>query len=84
MLIIVLLIIYAVSVYGSYKYMQIAHSKNGIWGRLEPDFSCLFMTVMPIFNSVFSILYLFGDCYRYKPNAERKSVDLSKFYKVSK
>jgi hypothetical protein len=85
-----LIIIYIISIYGSYKFIQIAHSKNGTWDGLNPNILDLFMTFIPIFNIIFSIMYLFGLCYeeghikRKRINLSRFKIDLSKFYKVSK
>jgi hypothetical protein len=86
----ILIIIYIVSVYGSYKFIQIAHSKGGIWEVLNPNLLDIFMTIMPFFNTGFSIMYLLGYCYeighikRKKLDLSRFYLDLSKFYKVTK
>jgi len=79
----IIIMIYIISVYGSYKFSQASYSKNGQWYSINPDLLDLFMTIIPIFNTVFSVMYLLGFCYEIG-YTKRKEIDLSKFYKVIK
>jgi hypothetical protein len=79
----IMIVIYVTSVYGTYKFCQTSYSKNGQWSSINPDLLDLFMTLMPVINTILSFMYLLGFCYE-KGHIKRKEIDLSKFYKVIK
>lgn len=75
--IIILAAIYAISFYATYKYVQVAFSKGGVWSSISTDRMDLFFTIMPIFNTIGLFLWVFD--YPIKG-----SNNLNKFFKVKK
>lgn len=55
-IIIILLLVYVLSIFFTYLHIHTAHSKNGRWYTIEPDFFDLFITIMPIFNTMSTII----------------------------
>ena len=53
---IALIAIYLVSVIASWKHTHIAHSKGGRWDSLEPSFFDVFMTFMPVINTLSALV----------------------------
>lgn len=75
LIILVVILVYAISVYASYKFIQASHSKDGRWSNLKPDGSDLFVTITPILNTFFFIIaWVFMGA--------KKEKDLSKFFKT--
>lgn len=81
--ILVLLVIYVLSAIKSYKWIQIAYSKDGMWFNLDAESGDLFFVFMPIVNSVFAIAGFFDSPYREdRTNYQPKSSN--KFFKIKK
>jgi hypothetical protein len=57
--VIVAIIVYLLSTYKVYKFIQIAHSIGGRWHGLNTGLYDLFMTVMPGLNTMFAIITFF-------------------------
>ena len=79
LILLVIITLYILATFYSYKYTQAAHSKGGEWERLDPSGDDLFTTFMPFLNVLFAIDYLTGNCYKYK-----STKNLNKFYKINK
>ena len=55
------LLVYIVSAYGTYKYIQKSHyHEDGRWNIIEPDSFDVLIMVAPLVNSWFSIEYMLG------------------------
>ena len=55
------LLIYTVSAYGSYKYIQKSHyHEDGQWNIIEPNNGDIFVMLIPFVNSWLSIDYMLG------------------------
>jgi hypothetical protein len=78
LILLLVLIVYVVSCYGSYKYIQIAHSKDGRWSNLSTDAEDVIFVFLPIVNTLNTVGYLFGECYR---NNDKKA-NFNEFFKV--
>lgn len=53
------LVVYLLSVYTTYKYIQYAHyHPQGKWSNIKPDSSAIFLTFFPIVNTIFSLIFL--------------------------
>ena len=66
---IILIIIYLLSVYGAYKFVQHSHyHEKGMWNNIKPHNIDLVVTFLPFINSILGIMFLIGawkrDCYR--------------------
>jgi hypothetical protein len=66
---IILIIIYLLSVYGAYKFVQHSHyHEKGIWNNIKPHNIDLVVTFAPFANSILGIMFLMGewkrDCYK--------------------
>lgn len=60
MIYILLLLLYAVSTYCSYRYSVSAHSEEGRWSNMEIDGSVRLCVFCPILNTLYCIIgYLF-------------------------
>ena len=47
-----LVIIYLLSVVSMWNFLRIAHSKDGIWMYVDTSWSDVFITVLPVYNTV--------------------------------
>jgi hypothetical protein len=50
------ILVYAISFYGAYKYIQVSHSKGDIWYNLTPEGMDYCMVFIPILNTFFAII----------------------------
>lgn len=73
------LVFYFVSFFIAYKYVQIAHSKEGRWSNLDADNSDLMVTIIPVLNSFVMIVWLFISPYR---NTKKKNKN--GFFKIKR
>lgn len=74
--IIILAAIYAISFYATFKYIQIAFSKGGVWSHISTDRTDLFFTIMPFFNTMFLLLWVL--------EYPKGNNNLNNFFKVKK
>lgn len=74
---VVFICVYILSFFGAKEFFRLAHSKGGKWYGVKPDRSDVFMTVCPIFNSIWAIDYLSKNYLEYK-----QPRDCSKFFKI--
>jgi len=75
----ILIGLYIFSTIFAYKYIQISHSKIGVWKNIVPEFMDLFYTFLPIANCMLTVMYLLGDCYE-----DNDRHILNKFYNIHK
>jgi hypothetical protein len=75
----ILLTIYLISVFVAWKYMKISHSKHGKWSYLNTGIRELLITLTPILNSYFIIIWIFAPPRKYK-----KNTNFNKFFNVKK
>jgi hypothetical protein len=55
------LLVYIVSTYGTYEYIQKSHyHEEGQWNRITPDSIDVLIMIAPFVNSWFSIEYMLG------------------------
>ena len=66
---IVLIVLYALSVYGGYKYFQIAYSTGGRWSSIEPDDSNILLIFVPFIVIIF---WLIASPYRNRESRAKK------------
>ena len=74
----ILLTIYLISVFATYKYMKIAHSKNGRWSYSDTGIGELLFTLTPVLNSYFIIIWII------MPPCKYKKINFNKFFNVKK
>lgn len=75
---IIFLLIYCLSTYGTYKYIQTSHSKNGEFAILDTEFSDVFFTFAPFINIAPAIAYYFKIC------SKEEKRNYNKFFKIEK
>jgi hypothetical protein len=76
---IIIIATYLLSVYLMWRYIRIAHSKDGIWSFTYPDRTDLFITFFPFLNT---LAVLMG--YISFPPREKNNRNFSKFFKIKK
>jgi hypothetical protein len=75
--IIIILAVYILSAYAFYKFTQIAHfHENGRFNNIEPEFDDLFLTFMPVANTILAIV-----CWIDSPYRKSESNRISNFFK---
>ena len=77
-------IVYTLSAIGMYKFIKNAHSKEGIWYNINPEFADIVMTFCPIINTlsiVIGVLIYSGFGIRRK---KVKKEGLNKFFNIKK
>lgn len=72
-----LIFIYLISIFLSYKAMQIAYSKNGCFDGLNTGLRDIILIFLPIINSLVFIEFFLT--YLYK-----KKINFDKFFKIKK
>lgn len=78
------IIIYLVSCYAMYKFIQIAYSKEGRWSNIGPDGSDLIFCFMPLLNTATAIIsWIFFNPRRQKETV-KKEINLIKFFRIKK
>ena len=60
MIVLIVAVIYALSVWYNRRWLGIAHSKGGVWSSLDADRECIFYTFFPIINTIWGIGFLFS------------------------
>ena len=78
--ILIMIVVYGISAFMVYKYMQIAHSKGGIWSSSETGGGELFITFCPILNTLFMISWLVNWPFRNKRYSPFSNCN--KFFKI--
>jgi uncharacterized membrane protein len=73
--IILSILVYILNVIISYRFIRIAHSKNGRWYHLDTDWTCIFLSFCPIVNFVFMLVVFFTSPYK-------GGVNFNNFFKV--
>lgn len=71
---IILIVVYLLSVVGSYKFFQESFSKGGRWGNLDTGITEIAITFCPGLNTAFALMYTF----------ERISINANGFFKIQK
>lgn len=77
--IIISVLVYVLSVFGSYKYIQVSYSQGGQWSNIHPDLGDVFVTFCPFVNSVIALGWIDG-----RPERNKRKRNLNGFYKVKK
>jgi hypothetical protein len=72
------ILIYLVSLLGSWKLIQKYHSKNGRWSNMSPDIGDFLITILPVLNTLFMVIFLIDTI------TNQLSFDFSKFFKIKK
>lgn len=75
----ILLSIYLVSAFVTWKYMKIAHSKEGRWSYINTGISELLITITPLINSYFFFIWIF-----FPPKKNKYKANFDDFFKVNK
>ena len=84
MIVIVLVVlIYGLSVFGMYKYVQKLYSKNGIYDDANVNGFDLFMCICPMVNTSVCILAWIFICPT-RNSINKKEVDYNKIFKIKK
>ena len=76
LIILIILLIYVLPLVFAYRFVRIAHSKNGRWSNLSPEVGDFLITIIPILN----LLTAFTSPY---PENKRGLI-WSKFFKINK
>lgn len=79
--IIIAVVIYILSVIGSYKFFQMAHSKGGRWSNINSEWGDLIMVILPLANTIYTIDFLLGGCYE---DDDLRKKNVNKFFRVQK
>lgn len=77
----ILFTVYFLSVILWWKYINIAHSKSGIYSHSSPSKDALTIMFFPILNTFFSV---FGWLLFYPIKKESDKKDFSRFFKIKK
>jgi hypothetical protein len=78
MVILILILIYALSAFGMWKFIQIAYSSEGRWSNIVPTSADIFVTFCPVMNTFGCFWFIFS-------GARRKDPDhYYKFFKVKR
>lgn len=81
------IIIYVVSMYAWWKYVNIAHSKGGIFeddhGDIDPSTKRLLLIILftPLINSIMSVIGWIGH-YPKKREHRKSRIDFIKFFRI--
>ena len=67
-----------------YFWTKNAFSKNGVFDTLEPDNASFIITILPLVNSLASIMFTSVSLTGKERYTERKPLNLSKFFNVKK
>jgi hypothetical protein len=81
----ILIAIYLLSAYGFWKYVQVAHSVNGIYEQMVDDNTTLaiIMVFIPVLNTMMSVVGWI--CfYPKKPDHEKREMHFVKFFKIKR
>lgn len=71
--IIILILLYLISIYGAYMFIQKAHfDPNGRYRNLHTEFGDIVMMLIPVINIIFSAMLIFG---AWKKDGERPTPD---------
>lgn len=80
-ILIIILVVYLVSVYFTWRYIHIAYSKGGVWDNFDStNYVDLFLTFCPFINTIVIIVSVFDPPKSRSKN--RKSYN--KFFKVKR
>lgn len=58
MILFIILIVYFISAYGTYKFFQKAYSKGGRWCYMNPEIGEAISVFIPIVNQVGLVIYI--------------------------
>lgn len=71
------LFVYIISTLTSYKWIQVAHSKDGIWENTNADRGDIIMCFTPVLNTIFgSITWIFVE--------PKKDANMNNVFKIKK
>lgn len=82
MILTILITIYILSFLRMYFWKKNAHNKNGIFDCLEPNLADFLITIIPVVNTVASLLVTFYSLNGKESNNESESLNFSKFFNV--
>jgi len=85
MVALILIAIYLLSAYGFWKYVQVAHSVNGIYEQMVDDYTnlAIIMVFIPVLNTMMSVVGWI--CYYPKKrHYEKREIDFVKFFKIKR
>ena len=84
MTVIIFLCVYVLSAYGFWKYVQVAHSVNGIYEQMVDDNTTLaIIMVIPVLNTMMSVVGWI--CYYPKKrDHEKREMHFVKFFKIKR
>lgn len=77
----IIFIIYLVSICLWWWYHHVAYSKGGVYERIQPDSSDVFLTFFPLLNTMLIIIACFVEWPKCKHNKGNK---LIKFFRINK
>lgn len=78
MVILIPILIYTLSAFGMWKFLQIAYSTGGRWSNIEPTSADVFVTFCPVLNTVGCFWFMFSGARRKDPT------HYNKFFKIKK
>ena len=84
MILTILITIYILSFLRVYFWFKNAFSKDGVFDTLEPDNSSFIITILPLVNSLASIMVTSFSLTGKERYTKRKPINLSKFFNVKK
>lgn len=82
-----LLMVYLFSVGGNYLYIHLSHSRGGIFYGDTPKEGEVYLTFIPVLNTIFAIFMWFSQWPLVEieePEEDKKPKDYSKFFKIRK
>ena len=70
---IILLIIYILSIFGTFRWIRVSHSKGGTHEELDADVQDIFIIFIPVVNTVLSLT-----------KAKKRTININNFFKIKK
>jgi hypothetical protein len=77
----IMITIYIISLLYCRYWLKIAYSKEGRWYNLNPSLVDLFIVLMPVYNTVGAIIFLFSNKYK---NQDQKTIHTNWFFGIKK
>lgn len=70
--------VYLLSAFGVWKYFHLAHSKGGIWERIDTNLIYIIINILPFINTLMAIMLWVIDY----PVKGKKLFNYNKFFNI--
>jgi hypothetical protein len=58
MIVAIVITVYALSAFGAWRYIHLAHGPNGVWNWHQPNVADVAMVVFPVLNTISNMMWL--------------------------